>query len=99
VQALSAADELLLLEVYPAGESPITGADGRTLCRAIRLRGEVDPVFVETPDEVLNVARKLLRDNDVLVLLGAGSIGQVGARLAARVTRSGSGPAHLGGVT
>ncbi|MEM7405969.1 MAG: UDP-N-acetylmuramate--L-alanine ligase [Pseudomonadota bacterium] len=80
---LSELDVLLLLDVYPAGEAPIAGADGRALARAIRNRGYVDPVFVPGPDELPEVLRGVLRDDDVLLLLGAGSIGTVAARLQA----------------
>ena len=80
-RVLSKTDVLLVTEVYPAGESPITGADGRTLCRAIRARGHVDPIFVETVDELAKTLADLLQDNDVLLTCGAGSIGAVAAKL------------------
>lgn len=82
VQALSEVDVLLLMEVYAAGESPIAGADGRNLCRSIRARGQMDPVFVETASEVNKVLRGVLRDGDVLLTQGAGDIGSISARLA-----------------
>lgn len=77
VQVLSQPEVLLLLEVYAAGESPITGADGRSLMRAIRLRGTNDPVFVESPKELISLLPNVLQDNDVLLTLGAGDIGSV----------------------
>ncbi len=80
-QVLSTTDVLLVLEVYPAGEKPIAGADGRSLCRAIRSRGQVEPVFVEQLEELAPVLREILRDGDILLTLGAGSIGAATARL------------------
>jgi UDP-N-acetylmuramate--alanine ligase len=79
---LCGADALVLLEVYPAGEDPIPGADGRALARAIRLRGRVDPVFVEAVEDLPGTLAGVLRDGDVLLTLGAGSIGAVPRRLA-----------------
>jgi UDP-N-acetylmuramate--alanine ligase len=76
-QVLSEADALIVLEVYAAGENSIPGADSRTLCRAIRLRGRVDPVFAEDPDELPGVLAGLVADDDVVLLLGAGSIGRI----------------------
>ena len=78
---LSEADVLLLLEVYSAGEEPIAGADGRTLCRAIRTRGHVDPVFVEDVHDLADTLKDVLRDGDILLTLGAGNIGAEAARL------------------
>ena len=77
VRVLSSADAVLLTEVYSAGEAPIIAADGRSLVRAIRVAGKVEPVFLETtaelPEAILNVAK----DGDVVIVMGAGSIGQV----------------------
>lgn len=81
VQVLSAVDVLVLLEVYPAGEEAITGADGRALTAAIRARGQVEPVFVEHLHELDKVVPGLLHDNDILLTLGAGSIGTVAPQL------------------
>lgn len=72
---LSELDALLLLDVYAAGESPIAGADGRALARAIRNRGHVDPVFVTGPEDLPKALAGVLNDDDVLLMLGAGSIG------------------------
>ncbi|MFP4079045.1 MAG: UDP-N-acetylmuramate--L-alanine ligase [Ectothiorhodospira sp.] len=80
-QVLSEADALVLLEVYPAGEPPIQGADGRTLARAVRMRARVDPVFVETPDRLAPVLADLLEDGDVLLTQGAGNVGALAASL------------------
>jgi len=74
-------DALILLEVYPAGEAPIAGADGRSLSRAIRARGQVEPVFVERLEELAPVLRGVLREGDILLTLGAGSIGAEAGRL------------------
>jgi UDP-N-acetylmuramate--alanine ligase len=81
VQVLSQADVLVLTEVYAAGEQPIAGADGRALSRAIRTRGQVDPVFVAEVEEIPEVLAGLLQDGDLVLTLGAGNIGAVAARL------------------
>ena len=80
-KVLSEADALLLLEVYAAGEQSQGGDDGRALCRAIRIRGQVDPVFVENIDDLASTLQGVLRDGDVLLTLGAGSIGAASAQL------------------
>jgi UDP-N-acetylmuramate--alanine ligase len=77
VKVLSTADVLVLTDVYPAGESPIVAADGRALVRAVRVAGRVEPVFVESVAEVPATIRAIARDGDVVVTMGAGSIGQV----------------------
>ncbi len=79
---LSTADVLFITEVYAAGEAPISGADGRTLCRALRTRGRVDPVFVEHSHDLLQVMPGLLCDGDLVLILGAGDIGAIAAQLA-----------------
>ena len=84
-RVLSEVDVLLLLEVYPAGETPIAGADGRTLARAIRTRGQVDPVFVEKIEELPATLKGVLQDDDVLLTLGAGNIGAAAAKLQAQL--------------
>jgi UDP-N-acetylmuramate--alanine ligase len=81
-QVLSEVDALVISEVYPAGESPISGADGRTLCRAIRARGQVDPVFVEQLDDLAAMLPGVLANGDVLLVLGAGDIGSLAPALA-----------------
>ncbi len=81
VQVLSQADVLVLSEVYPAGEHPIPGADGKALSRAIRTRGQVDPVFVSDLGEIRGVLPGLLQDGDMVLVLGAGDIGALAARL------------------
>ena len=79
---LSSADVLVLLEVYAAGEEPITAADGRAMARAIRTRGAVEPVFVEALDELPAVLTDLLQDGDLLLTMGAGDIGAYAGNLA-----------------
>jgi UDP-N-acetylmuramate--alanine ligase len=74
-------DLLLISEVYAAGEEPITGADGRALCRAVRGRGRVDPVFVEDIETLPTVLKDVLQAGDLVLTLGAGSIGAVAAIL------------------
>ncbi|WP_295405464.1 UDP-N-acetylmuramate--L-alanine ligase [uncultured Thiocystis sp.] len=81
VAVLSSADALVLCEVYPAGEAPIPGADGRALSRAIRVRGDLDPVFAQTVDEVPDLLPNLLLDGDIVLVSGAGDIGALAARL------------------
>ena len=80
-QVLSEVDTLILLDVYPAGEKPIAGADGRSLSRAIRTRGKVDPVFVEQTADLPAALPSLLRDGDLLLMMGAGDIGAMAAHL------------------
>ncbi|HET6545836.1 MAG TPA: UDP-N-acetylmuramate--L-alanine ligase [Rhodanobacteraceae bacterium] len=80
---LADADVLVLTEVYAAGEDPIAGADGRALARAVRSRGKVDPVLIEHPRDLKDVLPALLRDGDLLLLLGAGDIGAAASELAA----------------
>jgi UDP-N-acetylmuramate--alanine ligase len=82
VKVLSTTDALLLAEVYPAGEAPIVAADGRSLARALRVAGKVEPIFAETIDELTTALQEFVRDGDVVITMGAGSIGQVPARLA-----------------
>jgi UDP-N-acetylmuramate--alanine ligase len=72
---LSEADALVLLDVYAAGEDPIAGADGRTMARAIRTRGAVEPVFVEHLDDLADVLEGILVDGDIVLTMGAGDIG------------------------
>ncbi|ABI57534.1 UDP-N-acetylmuramate--L-alanine ligase [Alkalilimnicola ehrlichii MLHE-1] len=83
-RVLSEADALLVTEVYAAGEPPVAGATGRGLCAAIRARGQVNPVFVETLEELQQVLPGVARDGDLVLTLGAGSIGGAAAELARR---------------
>ncbi len=84
---LSTADVLVLLDVYAAGEDPIAGADGRSIARAVRSRGAVEPVFVEALDGLPKVLEDLLEDGDLVLTMGAGDIGAFALEL----------PALLGG--
>lgn len=81
VKVLSGVQALVLADVYPAGEAPIVGADGRSLARAIRLIGQTELVFVDKPSDMDAAIMKLARDKDVVVTMGAGSVGSVPARL------------------
>lgn len=83
VKVLSGVDAVVLSEVYAAGESPIPGADSRSLSRAIRLRSQTDLVFVDTVGEMDAAILQLARDGDVVVTMGAGSVGAVAPRLKA----------------
>jgi UDP-N-acetylmuramate--alanine ligase len=82
VKVLSTADALLLAEVYPAGEAPIVAADSRTLARALRVFGKVEPVFVEDIAGMPEAIMRTAQDGDVVLTMGAGSIGNVAAQLA-----------------
>jgi UDP-N-acetylmuramate--alanine ligase len=84
-QVLSEPDLLLLSEVYAAGEEPIAGADGRALCRAVRARGKLDPVFVSSVDGFAELLPDLLTDGDILLLMGAGDVGRVPVALPAEL--------------
>ncbi|WP_036300556.1 UDP-N-acetylmuramate--L-alanine ligase [Methylotenera sp. L2L1] len=77
VKVLSSADVVLLTEVYSAGEAAIVAADTRSLIRAIRVAGKVEPLFVETTDELPQAILDIARADDVVIVMGAGSIGQV----------------------
>ena len=83
VKVLSTVDVLVLSEVYPAGEAPIVAADGRALIRAVRVQGKVEPLFVESVSEVPAAILGAARDGDVVLTMGAGSIGGVAAAMAA----------------
>ena len=78
---LSDADVLVLLDVYAAGEEPIAGADGRAMARAVRSRGSVEPVFVESLDDLQPVLMDLIEDGDLILTMGAGDIGAYAAGL------------------
>jgi UDP-N-acetylmuramate--alanine ligase len=82
VRVLSSVDALLLTEVYAAGEAPIVAADGRALARAVRVAGKVEPVFVETVKELPDAIISLASAGDVVITMGAGSIGTVPGLLA-----------------
>lgn len=81
VRVLSEPDVLLLMDVYPAGEKPVAGAEGRALCGSIRQRGAVDPVFVERDEDIAQVLSKVLKPGDLLLTQGAGDVGNVAIML------------------
>ncbi len=82
---LSEADLAIVLEVYAAGEDPIAGADGRAIARATRTRGSIEPVFVETLDDLQPVLESVLAEGDLVLLMGAGDIGAYAAGLPERL--------------
>lgn len=82
-EVLSQSDKLLVTEVYAAGEEPIAGADGRSICRAVRSHGAVEPVFVSVLEELPNRLARIIEDGDVVLTLGAGDIGSAAQRLPA----------------
>ena len=88
-RVLSESDVLLVTEVYAAGEPPIVNADGRALCRAIRSRGRVEPVFVEDVRELAGALAGVIEDGDLVVTMGAGNISAVSHELPARLRAGG----------
>jgi len=80
VRVLSSADAILLTEVYAAGEAPIVAADTRTLMRSVRLAAKLEPLFVESTDALPSAILAIAQDQDVVIVMGAGSIGQVAAK-------------------
>ncbi|MDE2429542.1 MAG: UDP-N-acetylmuramate--L-alanine ligase [Burkholderiales bacterium] len=82
IKVMSTADAVVLAEVYAAGESAIVAADGRALARALRVMGKVEPVFVEDIQDMADSLLHVLKDGDVLIVMGAGSISAVPAKLA-----------------
>jgi UDP-N-acetylmuramate--alanine ligase len=85
VRVLSTVDELVLADVYSAGEAPIVAADGRSLARAIRVAGKVEPVFVEQVGAMRDAVLSRVRANDVVLVIGAGSIGGLAPELSVPV--------------
>ena len=77
VEALSLPDTLVMLEIYAAGEDPVPGADARALCRAVRARGKVEPLFAPTDSDMVEILADVVEDDDVLLILGAGNIGRI----------------------
>ncbi len=88
VQVLAGVDVLILMDIYPAGESVITGADGRSLSRAIRLRGQVDPIFVEHWEDLPKLLVGIVHENDVILTMGAGNVGQFSTQLPQLLTQA-----------
>ena len=81
VKVLSTTDVLLLTEVYSAGETPIVAADGKSLVRAIRVQGKVEPIFIETVEELPAAIFNVIENEDVVLVMGAGSVGSVVQKL------------------
>lgn len=81
VRVLSSVDALVLTEVYAAGEAPIVAADGRALARAVRVAGKIEPLFVEGVEALPEAVHAHVQNGDVVLVMGAGSIGQVAGRL------------------
>ena len=79
---LSGADAVVLTDVYPAGEAPIAGADAKSLARAIRARGRIDPVLAGPVRDLPRVLADVLLDGDIVLVMGAGDIGRVAADMA-----------------
>jgi len=80
-QVLAECDVLVITEIYAAGEELIAGADGRALCAAIRARGKVNPIFIEDVEQLGNDLQTILQDDDLVLTMGAGSIGRVASQL------------------
>ena len=81
VQVLSSADAVLLTEVYAAGELPLVAADGRALTRALRVAGKVEPLFIESVKDLPQAILDFMQDDDVVIIMGAGSISRVAAQI------------------
>jgi len=79
---LSQVDVLLMLDVYPAGEAPIPGADSRSLCRTIRNRGKLDPILIADAEIVPETLAQLLQGDDLILVQGAGNVGKIARKLA-----------------
>ena len=98
VQVLSTVDVLILMDVYSAGEAVIAGADGRALSRAIRMRAQVDPVFVDVWQELPKILAGIVRPDDVIMTMGAGNVGQIATQLPELLTEA-LGPRVLSPMT
>jgi UDP-N-acetylmuramate--alanine ligase len=88
VQVLSTVDVLILMDVYSAGEAIITGADGRALSRAIRMRAQVDPVFVDGWQELPKILAGIIKPDDVILTMGAGNVGHFATQLPELLTEA-----------
>ncbi|HEX4857830.1 MAG TPA: UDP-N-acetylmuramate--L-alanine ligase [Usitatibacteraceae bacterium] len=82
VRVMATADDIVLADVYPAGEAPIVAADGRALARALRVTGRIEPAFVESSAQMPAAVRERVKDGDVVICMGAGSVGGVAPALA-----------------
>jgi UDP-N-acetylmuramate--alanine ligase len=90
VAVLSTCDVLVLLDVYPAGEAPISGADSRSLTRSIRQRGQLEPIFAERIEDVPELLSTLVQDGDVVITQGAGTVSRLAQDLTALYVRQGT---------
>jgi len=90
VQVLAEQQNVLLCEVYPAGEEPISGASGKSLCQAIRVRGSSNPIFVSDLGDLQSLLTPIVEDGDVILTMGAGSIGKASKALYQSLTAGGS---------
>lgn len=97
VQVLGETNVLLLMEVFPAGEEPVPGADSKHLCRSIRLRGQIDPLYVERDADLMPLLKAVLQPGDILLTQGAGDIGGLASQLAQALTELNT--AKTGGQT
>ncbi len=88
VQVLSTVDVLILLDIYSAGEAIINGADGAALSRAIRARGQVEPVFIKDIESLPEILAGIVQEDDVVLTLGAGNVGQIAAQLPEQLTQA-----------
>lgn len=88
VEVLSGVDLLVLLDVYSAGEAPIAGADGKALSRSIRIRGQVDPVFVQNREDLPVILAGIVAKDDVILTMGAGNVGQIAAELPEKLAKA-----------
>ena len=88
VRVLGSVDKLILLDVYPAGESPIPGADSRHLCRSIRLKGKVEPHFAQSVDEVPELLESIVDDGALVLTQGAGNVVQVARNLSSKFKKA-----------
>lgn len=89
-RVLAGVDALVVTEVYAAGEAPIAGADGKAICRAVRSHGRVEPLFVEKAEQLPQTLLPILRDGDLVVTMGAGSIGAVASDLPVTLAAKGA---------
>ncbi|GAA5110956.1 UDP-N-acetylmuramate--L-alanine ligase [Alloalcanivorax gelatiniphagus] len=96
VDVLGEVDQLLLLEVYGAGEEPIPGADSRALMRSLRQRARVEPLYVDDPAKLPGLLQQVLKDGDLLVTQGAGNVGAIARDLAAQVNGGAQGDSDRG---
>jgi len=96
VVELADCSKLVICDVYPAGEVPISGADGRALCKAIRSRGKTDPVFVPDINNLASTLESIVDDGDVILCLGAGSIGKASVDLSIQYAQNISQATHSG---